>query len=196
MPDWISSSRGLLLMLGISTCSSRPPSAFLLRFSRFFGPLFVFFGLAETEGSANAMKEVSSAFAVTETERSTLILRQTASVLNLRSMTACTEAGRCQGLLGERCCLSFHGSAGGAVRDCWETAGGMLGDCQDCWSTAGKLLRDCQGLMRDCWGTAGRLSQYETRDEKKKGIDKRSWERRTAVLENIELVDETMKDLL
>ena len=66
--------------------------------------------------------------------------------------------------------------------------------------------------MRDCWGTAGRLSQYETRDEKKKWIDKRSWERRTAVLkeyfrrknfknpkewlENIELVDETMKDLL
>ena len=100
----------------------------------------------------------------------------------------------------------------GAVRDCWETAEGMLGVCQDCWSTAGKLLGDCQGLMRDCWGTAGRLSQYETRDEKKKWIDKRSWERRTAVLkeyfrrenfknpnewlENTELVDETMKDLL
>ena len=50
--------------------------------------------------------------------------------------------------------------------------------------------------MRDCWGTAGRLSQYETRDEKKKTIDKRSWERRTAVLENIELVGETMKDLI
>ena len=72
----------------------------------------------------------------------------------------------------------------------------MLGDCQDCWSTAGKLLGDCQGLMRDCWGTAGRRSQYETRDVKKKGIGKRSWGRRTAVLENIELVDETMKDLL
>ena len=84
----------------------------------------------------------------------------------------------------------------GAARDCWETAGGMLGDCQDCCNTAGELLGDCQGLMRDCWGTAGRLSQYETRDEKKKGIDKRSWERRTAVLENIELVDEAMKDLL